>query len=58
MDSSIISTQPKFLHTFQIIEGLLIMGELMDLGFSEGKVSTALARHEFNRDKALDELVS
>lgn len=34
------------------------MGELMDLGFSEGKVSTALARHEFNRDKALDELVS
>ncbi|CAG4955479.1 unnamed protein product [Parnassius apollo] len=42
----------------KIIEGLLILGELMDLGFSEGRVSAALAKHEFNRDKALDELVS
>ncbi|CAH4020782.1 uncharacterized protein LOC123707242 [Pieris brassicae] len=42
----------------KIIEGLLIVGELMDLGFSEGRVSAALAKHEFNRDKALDELVS
>ncbi|CAH2049001.1 unnamed protein product, partial [Iphiclides podalirius] len=42
----------------KIIESLLILGELMDLGFSEGKASAALARHEFNRDKALDELVS
>lgn len=30
----------------------------MDLGFSEARVSAALAKHEFNRDKALDELVS
>ncbi|CAK1541981.1 unnamed protein product [Leptosia nina] len=42
----------------KIIEGLLILGDLMDLGFSEGRVSAALAKHEFNRDKALDELVS
>ncbi|KAJ0174934.1 hypothetical protein K1T71_009075 [Dendrolimus kikuchii] len=42
----------------KVIEGLLILGELMDLGFSEGRVSAALAKHEFNRDKALDELVS
>lgn len=42
----------------KVIEGLLIMGELMDYGFSEGSVSAALAKHEFNRDKALDELVS
>lgn len=43
---------------FQVIECLLILGELMDLGFSEARVSAALAKHEFNRDKALDELVS
>ncbi|XP_059047993.1 uncharacterized protein LOC131843382 [Achroia grisella] len=42
----------------KVIEGLLIIGELMDLGFPEGRVSAALAKHEFNRDKALDELVS
>ncbi|CAH0399321.1 unnamed protein product [Chilo suppressalis] len=42
----------------KVIEGLLILGELMDLGFTEGRVLTALAKHEFNRDKALDELVS
>ncbi|KOB77406.1 putative histone methyltransferase complex subunit ash2, partial [Operophtera brumata] len=42
----------------KVIEGLLILDDLMDLGFSEGKVSATLAKHEFNRDKALDELVS
>ncbi|XP_053611913.1 uncharacterized protein LOC128676039 [Plodia interpunctella] len=42
----------------KIIEGLLMIGDLMDLGFSEGRVSAALAKHEFNKDKALDELVS
>lgn len=42
---------------FQVIESLLILGDLMDLGFPEGRVSAALAKHEFNRDKALDELV-
>ncbi|CAH1637145.1 unnamed protein product [Spodoptera littoralis] len=41
----------------KVIEGLLILGDLMDLGFPEGRVSAALAKHEFNRDKALDELV-
>nr|XP_021198089.2 uncharacterized protein LOC110381970 [Helicoverpa armigera] len=41
----------------KVIESLLILGDLMDLGFPEGKVSAALAKHEFNRDKALDELV-
>lgn len=41
-----------------MIEGLLILDDLMDLGFAEWKVSAALAKHEFNRDKALDELVS
>ncbi|KAL4717066.1 hypothetical protein ACJJTC_016953 [Scirpophaga incertulas] len=42
----------------KVIEGLLILGELMDLGFSEGKVLAALAKHSFSRDKALDELVT
>lgn len=42
----------------KIIEFLLIVGELMDLGFSEEKVVSALVKHQFNRDKALDELVS
>ncbi|XP_075979530.1 uncharacterized protein LOC142978828 [Anticarsia gemmatalis] len=42
----------------KVIEGLLIVGELMDLGFSEEKVSQALVKHQFNRDQALDELVS
>ncbi|CAG9791101.1 unnamed protein product [Diatraea saccharalis] len=42
----------------KVIEGLLILGELMDLGFTEERVLTALTKHEFNRDKALDELVS
>ncbi|XP_045776006.1 uncharacterized protein LOC123874576 [Maniola jurtina] len=42
----------------KVIECLLILGELMDLGFSEARVSAALVKHEFNRDKALDELVS
>ncbi|XP_011560683.3 uncharacterized protein LOC105390982 [Plutella xylostella] len=41
----------------KIIEGLLLLGELLDLGFPEGRASLALAKHEFNRDKALDELV-
>ncbi|XP_030028325.2 uncharacterized protein LOC115445946 [Manduca sexta] len=40
------------------IECLLLIGELMDLGFSEAKVSAALAKHKFDRDKALDDLVS
>ncbi|XP_032514512.1 uncharacterized protein LOC116768007 [Danaus plexippus] len=42
----------------KVIECLLILGELMDLGFSEARVLAALSKHEFNRDKALDELVS
>lgn len=42
----------------QVIEGLLILGELIDLGFPEARVSAALAKHEFNREKALDELIS
>ncbi|XP_068622618.1 ubiquitin-associated protein 1 [Battus philenor] len=42
----------------RIIECLLIMGELLDLGFSEARVSAALARHKFDKEKALDDLVS
>ncbi|CAH2087711.1 unnamed protein product [Euphydryas editha] len=42
----------------KVIECLLILGELIDLGFSEARASAALVKHEFNRDKALDELVS
>lgn len=42
----------------KVIEGLLILGELMDLGFTEERVLTLLTKHNFNRDKALDELVS
>ncbi|XP_026493355.1 uncharacterized protein LOC113398698 [Vanessa tameamea] len=42
----------------KVIECLLILGELIDLGFSEARASAALVKHEFNKDKALDELVS
>lgn len=42
----------------KVIECLLVVGEMMDLGFSEASVLSALAKHDFNRDKAIDELVT
>lgn len=42
----------------KIVEHLLAMRELLDLGFSEERVASALARTENDRDKALDLLIT
>ncbi|KPI97058.1 hypothetical protein RR46_05675 [Papilio xuthus] len=42
----------------RIIECLLIVGELLDLGFPEAGVFNACSKHNFDKEKALDELVS
>lgn len=43
---------------FQIIEHLIMLGELLDLGFDEQKISDALLKFDNNKDKALDYLIS
>lgn len=40
------------------MEHLLAMSELLDLGFSENKVSEALIQSDNDKDKALDILIS
>jgi len=42
----------------QIIEHLIPLGELMDLGFDESKISAALLKFNNNKDKALDYLIN
>ncbi|XP_075146424.1 uncharacterized protein LOC142220901 [Haematobia irritans] len=42
----------------KIIEHLIPLSELADLGFDENKISEALLRHENNKNKALDDLIS
>ncbi|XP_005178590.1 uncharacterized protein LOC101895018 isoform X2 [Musca domestica] len=42
----------------KIIEHLIPLSELADLGFDETKISEALLRNENNKNKALDELIS
>lgn len=42
----------------QIIEHLIPLGELMDLGFDESKISAALLKFDNNKDKALDYLIN
>lgn len=42
----------------QIIEHLISISELLDLGFDENKISDALLRFDNNKDKALDFLIS
>ncbi|XP_064540233.1 ubiquitin-associated protein 1 [Drosophila montana] len=41
----------------KIIEHLIPLGELMDLGFEETKISAALLKFNNNKDKALDYLI-
>lgn len=41
----------------KIIEHLIPLGELMDLGFEETKISAALLKFDNNKDKALDYLI-
>lgn len=41
----------------KIVEYLLVMSDLMDLGFSETSVSTALVKWNNDKDKALEELL-
>lgn len=43
---------------FQIVEHLLAMSELLDLGFQEKDISNALLECDNDRDKALDKLIS
>lgn len=42
----------------KIIEHLIPLSELADLGFDETQISEALIRHENNKNKALDDLIS
>ncbi|BFF88855.1 putative cyclin-dependent serine/threonine-protein kinase [Drosophila madeirensis] len=42
----------------KIIEHLIPLGELMDLGFDETKISAALIKFDNNKDKALDYLIN
>ncbi|XP_063908788.1 ubiquitin-associated protein 1 [Zophobas morio] len=42
----------------KVVEHLLAMSDLLDLGFSESRVSTALLQCDNDRDKALDILIS
>lgn len=43
---------------FQIVEHLIPLCELLDLGFDETKISDALIRFGNDKDKALDYLIS
>lgn len=45
-------------HSFQIIEHLISLTELLELGFDEIKVSDALLQFDNDREKALDYLIS
>ena len=47
-----------FSLTFQIVEHLIPLGELLDLGFDEIKISEALIQFNNNKEKALDYLIS
>ncbi|KAH8294801.1 hypothetical protein KR018_003166 [Drosophila ironensis] len=42
----------------KIIEHLIPLGELIDLGFDESKISAALLKFDNNKDKALDYLIN
>ncbi|KAL3276659.1 hypothetical protein HHI36_012029 [Cryptolaemus montrouzieri] len=42
----------------KIVDHLLAMSELLDLGFAEDKISEALMLYDNDRDKALDKLIS
>ncbi|ALC47036.1 CG10435 [Drosophila busckii] len=42
----------------KIIEHLIPLGELMDLGFDETKISAALLKFDNNKEKALDYLIN
>lgn len=47
-----------FRFLFQIIDHLISMGELLDLGLDELKISDALLKFDNNKDRALDYLIS
>lgn len=46
------------LFSLQIIDHLIRLGELLDLGFEEQKISDALVKFDNNKEKALDFLIS
>lgn len=48
----------KTISFSQIIEHLIPLGELMDLGFDESKISAALLKFDNNKDRALDYLIN
>lgn len=53
-----ISTKIVIHFFLQIIEHLLAMSDLLDLGFHEKDVSMALLECDNDRDKALDKLIT
>lgn len=47
-----------FFDDAQIVEHLIPLNELLDLGFDESQISDALIMFNNNKDKALDHLIS
>lgn len=43
---------------FQIVDHLIPLSELLDLGFEEQQISDALLKFDNNKEKALDFLIS
>lgn len=42
----------------KIVEHLISLGELLQMGFEESRVSEALVKFDNNKDRALDYLIS
>ena len=57
VSSTIVKNMIAIDICFQIVEHLLVLSELLDLGFPEDKVSSALVKCNNDRDKALDILI-
>lgn len=61
LKTNLLLLNPKFIYfciNFQIVEHLIPLCELLDLGFDETKISDALIRFDNDKDKALDYLIS
>lgn len=58
MDTATVKKIMNALFLLQIIEHLISLSELLDLGFDENKISDALIKFDNNKERALDFLIS
>lgn len=58
MDTATVKKIMNALFLLQIIEHLIPLSELLDLGFDENKISDALIKFDNNKERALDFLIS